>query len=109
LKEVWEISFSPEIDEFITQWHDPLFIERFIFFLKSPKGNLPADKASNYKKILGEIPGLHRKVLYVAGDIFPSIRFMKTRYKCKTVWKAMLYYPHRIGKLLFLFKGKNTP
>jgi hypothetical protein len=108
LKDIWEIMFPPEIDDFITQWHDPLFIERFIFFLKSPKRNLPADKASNYNKILDEIPGLHRKALYVAGDIFPSIRFMKNRYNCKTGWKALLYYPHRLGKLLFLFKGKST-
>ena len=108
LKEIWEISFSPEIDEFIAQWHDPLFIDRFIFFIKSPKGNLPADKASNYNKILEEIPGFHRKVLYVTGDIFPSIRFMKNRYNCTTGWKAMLYYPHRLGKLLFIFKGKST-
>jgi hypothetical protein len=108
LKDIWEIMFPPEIDDFITKWHDPLFIERFIFFLKSPKRNLPADKASNYNKILDEIPGLHRKALYVAGDIFPSIRFMKNRYNCKTGWKALLYYPHRLGKLLFLFKGKST-
>ncbi len=108
LIDIWEITFSPEIDEFITQRHDPLFIERFIFFLKSPKGNLPAEKASNYNKILDEIPGFHRKALYVAGDIFPSIKFMKTRYNCKTNWKAMLYYPHRLGKLLFLFKSKRS-
>jgi hypothetical protein len=104
LKELWEITFPPEIDEFITKWHDPLFAERFIFFLKSPKGNLPTNKASSYKRIIEEIPGLHRKVLYVAGDIFPSVRFMKSRYKCRNGWKAMLYYPHRLGKLLFLFK-----
>jgi hypothetical protein len=104
LKELWEITFPPEIDEFITQWNDPLFAERFIFFLKSPKGNLPTNKASSYKRIIEEIPGLHRKVLYVAGDIFPSVRFMKSRYNCKTGLKAMLYYPHRLGKLFFLFK-----
>ena len=38
---------------------------------------------------------------YLAGDIFPSITWMKRRHGCRVV-KAILMYPGRIGKLLWL-------
>ena len=41
------------------------------------------------------------RLLYVLGDLFPSIEWMKKRYKCGGI-KAILYYPHRLGKLLWL-------
>jgi hypothetical protein len=34
-------------------------------------------------------------------DIFPSLRWMKKRHRCSTV-KAILLYPRRIGKLLWV-------
>jgi hypothetical protein len=42
--------------------------------------------------------------LYVLGDLFPSISFMKNRYKCKSTWRVLFYYPHRVGKILWLFR-----
>jgi hypothetical protein len=29
---------------------------------------------------------------------------MKNRYKCNSVWRVLLYYPHRFGKLMWLFR-----
>jgi hypothetical protein len=42
---------------------------------------------------------------FVIGDIFPALKWMKNRYKCSG-FKAMLHYPPRVGKLLWLFNGK---
>jgi hypothetical protein len=105
LREYWGLIFPDWLNIFIDLWQSQEFSNRFKFYLGSPKGNPARDKPANYRHIIGEIPGFQRKVIYVLGDIFPSFRFMKNRYGCSSNWKAMLYYPHRIGKLMWLFKG----
>jgi len=104
LRDLWGISFPSWINDFIDRWHDQRSIDRFVFFLKSPKGNPPLNKAWYYRHAINEIPGLHRKILFIIGDIFPTIPFMKKRYKCKSGFKTLLYYPHRLGKILYLLK-----
>lgn len=107
LRDVWGVPFPAWIDDFIIRWHDPRFIGKFVFFLKSPKENPPLDKGWFYRHIISEIPGFHRKLLFVAGDILPTISFMKERYKCRSGWHVLLYYPHRLGKILYLFKREK--
>ena len=104
LRDMWGVSFPGWLNDFIDKWHNQDFINKFFFFLGSPKNNPPGDKPEFYRHIISDIPGFHRKVLYVLGDIFPSIRFMKNRYKCKSAWRVIFYYPHRVGKILWLFK-----
>jgi hypothetical protein len=104
LKEFWGLQFPQWIDDFIARWYNPDSIKKFIFFLKSPKWNPPLDKGRYYRNIINDIPCFHNKLLFILGDIFPSVRFMKNRYNCTSTWKAMLYYPHRIGKIWWLIK-----
>jgi len=104
LRDLWGISFPGWIDDFIDKWHNPDSINKFIFFLKSPKDNPPLDKARFYRHIINDIPGFHRKFLFLLGDIFPSVSFMKKRYNCTSTWKVLLFYPKRVGKILWLFK-----
>jgi hypothetical protein len=104
LRDMWGISFPDLINDFIDKWKNPEQVKKFIFFLSSPKDNPPVDKAGFYRLILDDIPGFHRKFLYVLGDLFPSVSFMKNRYKCNSIWRVLLYYPHRVGKILWLFK-----
>jgi hypothetical protein len=104
LRDIWGVSLPGWINDFIDKWHNEDFINRFFFFLRSPKNNPPVDKAGFYRHILGEIPGFHRKFLFVLGDLFPYVSFMKNRYKCKSTWRVLLYYPHRLGKVLWLLK-----
>jgi hypothetical protein len=104
LGDFWGISYPDWIDKFIVEHYMITGLpEKFIYFLGSPKGNPVVNKASQYKNAVREIPGFHRKILFVVGDIFPSIGFMKKRYSCG-IWKALLYYPHRFGKLWYLIK-----
>jgi hypothetical protein len=103
LRDLWGIPFPDWIDDFIDKWYNPDSINKFVFFLKSPKNNPPSDNALVYRSIIKEIPGFHRKILFVLGDIFPTLSFMKERYKCSNNLKAFLYYPHRLGKVLWLF------
>jgi hypothetical protein len=104
LRDLWGISFPDWINEFIDKWYSPGSINNFIYFLKSPKGNPPLNKAKVYRHNLRDIPGLHRKILFVFGDLFPTFDFMKRRYRCKSSWKASLYYPLRWGKLWYLIR-----
>jgi hypothetical protein len=104
LRDLWGITFPGWIDEFIDKWSTPDSIGRFFFFLKSPKNNPAMGKAQFYRNTVKEIPGLHRKMLFVLGDLFPTFGFMRRRYNCKSNFRTLLYYPHRFGKVLWLFR-----
>ena len=103
LRDLWGLSFPSWVDDFIDKWFNPDSINKFVFFLKSPKNNPAKGKAVAYRYKIKEIPGLHRRILFVLGDIFPSLTFMKQRYKCKSKLKVLIYYPHRFGKIFWLF------
>jgi len=109
LRDLWGISFPVWINEFIDKWYNPDSINKFIFFLKSPKDNPPVDQANYYRHAVSEIPGLHRKILFISGDIFPTFTFMKKRYGVNSNWKVLRYYPHRFGKLWWLVKRRKSP
>ncbi|MGQ9619633.1 MAG: nucleotidyltransferase domain-containing protein [Bacteroidales bacterium] len=102
LRDLWGLEFPDWLNEFTSRWFNPDSINRFIFFLKSPKGNKPVNPGKVYRDMIREIPGLHRKILFILGDIFPSVTFMKGRYSVKNTFKVLLYYPLRLGKLLRL-------
>ena len=48
------------------------------------------------------LKGIRHKLIFLTGDIFPSLEFMKNRYGCSTVLSALLHYPHRLGKILWV-------
>ncbi len=102
LRDLWDLELPDWLNEFVSRWFDPASLNRFVFFIKSPKGNKPMNQGKAYRKMIGEIPGLHRKILFLLGDIFPSVTFMKNRYRTSSTFKAILYYPLRLGKLLRL-------
>jgi hypothetical protein len=104
LRDMWGISFPEWIDDLINKWHTPDTINKFLFFLKSPKDNPHLDRAGRYHHIISEIPGFHRKFIFFLGDVFPTIRFMKKRYKCTSTLRVLFYYPHRMGKIFWLFR-----
>lgn len=70
-------------------------------FIMNPdqKENPVFRKAAYRAKVLFIDPGY--RWLFVLGDLFPSIEWMKKRYQCGAM-KAVLYYPHRLGKLWWL-------
>jgi hypothetical protein len=53
-----------------------------------------------YKEAIRYLPAKYR-LRYLTGDIFPSVKWMKERYKTNGI-KVFLYYPHRLGKLFWL-------
>ena len=108
IRDFWSISFPGWLNNFIDRWHNPASIDRFVFFLKSPKDNPVQNRAQLYRHSLGEIPGFHRKLLFILGDLFPTFEFMKKRYRCRSAWSTLFYYPLRWGKLWYLIKGSKA-
>ncbi len=109
LRDLWGLSFPVWINDFIDMNYSPQSINRFVYFLKSPKNNPPASRAPVYRQRVKEIPGLHRKIIFVAGDLLPTISFMKKRYGVSSSFAALMRYPHRLGKLWYLIKKDKNP
>lgn len=70
-------------------------------FTENPKQDLKMKFLKiAWRKTISEIPSQYR-FRFISGDIFPSLTWMRNRYKCNTA-KALLYYPARIAKLGWL-------
>lgn len=78
--------------------NSPEFPESFI--LNPSQSGTQRFRKAHYLATVHSVPPRHR-LRFVAGDIFPSVRWMKNRYRCST-FMAILRYPQRIGKLLWL-------
>ncbi|MBP8960592.1 MAG: nucleotidyltransferase family protein [Bacteroidales bacterium] len=92
---IYENHISSSVDEEKT-------INNFIMFLCSPRNNIPRQHKQNLLQPLKEIHSLKDKIYFIAGYLFPSLTFMKYRYKTSSALKAIFYYPVRWAKLLNL-------
>ena len=105
MNDFWGLTFSGAINDFIIQNSKTDPSGEFLDFLRGPKDNKLSNDGKSYRRTLQEIPGFHRKLLYVTGDIFPTLTFMQQRYGCRNKIAALLYYPHRLGKIIWLVLG----
>lgn len=70
-------------------------------FVSEPlQSNKKEFRKAAYKATIQSIPPNHR-LRFILGDTFPSVKWMKKRYRCNGL-TALLYYPLRVGKLLWL-------
>jgi hypothetical protein len=104
LRDFRGIDLPEWLDEFTEKWRNERTYSRFLLFLKNPDKGSNYDKPQVYRKILAGVPGLHRKALFILGDLFPTFEFMKKRYGCESRWQTLVYYPHRLGKIFWLFR-----
>ena len=107
LKRYWGVHLPPPLETLVNE-KAPAGTDRlFRAFLSQPKGHPVAyNRSRNYRQAIKQIPGLHRKIIFIIGDLFPTLKFMKKRYNTRSMFGAILYYPHRLGKLVYLFKEK---
>jgi len=72
-------------------------------FISDPmQGNKKEFRKAAYKARIDSINPKYR-LQFILGDTFPSLKWMRKRYNCSVV-KAVLRYPPRIGKLLWLIE-----
>ncbi|MCE5348315.1 MAG: nucleotidyltransferase family protein [Bacteroidales bacterium] len=70
------------------------------FLLNPNSSENPIQKKRSYRTHFYSLPW-NIRFRFLIGDIFPSLKWMKKRYKCNGI-KVFLYYPERIGKLIWL-------
>lgn len=80
-------------------------IQRFLINLEDPGNAAPVTAAEFYRRNLSAINSTKGKLIFIAGDMFPSLSFMKKRYGRRSVAGALLFYPHRLGKLWVALKA----
>jgi len=105
MSDFWDFKFPGYINDFIEECREPRYSDSFSFFLKNPKSKPLFTRSEYYLRMIKDIPGAHRKLIFILGDLFPSLDFMKKRYKCKSAWEALLFYPHRAGKVIWLIRA----
>jgi hypothetical protein len=70
-------------------------------FIERPRQPATSEQRKNsYRNEFFSVSSRHR-LRFLAGDLFPSVRWMKKRYKCST-YATFIYYPGRLGKMLWL-------
>lgn len=79
-------------------------LNRFLVNLEDPGYAEPVSAAEFYRRNLRSVKGTGGKLIFIAGDLFPSVTFMKNRYRCRTAFGASLHYPHRLGKIFVILK-----
>jgi hypothetical protein len=81
-------------------------VKTFIQRILHPGLVKPVSRREFFRRNLKSVRGVRKKLIFIAGDLFPSVGFMKRRYGCRTTMQALLYYPHRLGKISWIL-GKN--
>jgi hypothetical protein len=77
-------------------------VKTFIQRILHPGLVKPVSQREFFRRNLKSIRGVRKKLIFIAGDLFPSVGFMKRRYGCRTTMQALLYYPHRFGKISWI-------
>jgi len=70
-------------------------------FIESPFHKMSfAYRRRQYRSIVSAVPP-EKRLRFITGDVFPSVRWMMQRHDCGR-WRALLYYPRRFAKLIWL-------
>lgn len=97
VSEVWSIPVPDEMRLSPEKGREAVnvFIQRILH----PGLVKPVSQRELFQRNLKSLRGLRKKLIFIAGDFFPSTGFMKRRYRCRTTMQALRYYPHRLGKI----------
>lgn len=91
----WGISVPKHIETFFEGFEVEKVKEEFISSLRHPQNDQQDEEQESLFKLLKDVPGINNKLLLLLGHIFPSLAYVKYRYKIKTTTGAVLYYPVR--------------
>lgn len=70
------------------------------FFMKPDQKNKATFRRKHYRTTVKSVTKGYR-FRFIMGDIFPSLSWMRKRYRCGTL-AALMRYPQRLGKLVWL-------
>ncbi len=75
---------------------------RFMHDLMHPGSVESISQREMFSRNLSSLKSFRKKAIFIVGDIFPSVGFMKRRYGCSSAAGAILRYPHRLGKIAWV-------
>ncbi len=105
MEQVWGIQVPADMKEAGTDR-----ASAFMHDLMHPGSVAAISQREFFTRNLESLKSPGKRLIFILGDIFPSIGFMKRRYGCRTAAGALLYYPHRLGKLAWILglrRAKN--
>lgn len=106
LRNFWAIELPQQVEEMLKTVDSRTVLDDFSRFLTKPKGHPPTHKAESFSGTLRTVPGVHRKIIHIMGELFPSLTFMKSRYKTPNRFVALLYYPIRWARMIYLLLNR---
>jgi hypothetical protein len=107
MEKIWGVKMPPEVNALAVRNPDDVIGEetdagRFMHDLMHPGSVIPLSQREMFRRNLQALKSPGKKLIFILGDIFPSVGFMKHRYGCHSSLKALLFYPHRLGKLAWV-------
>jgi hypothetical protein len=103
MEQVWGIPILPELREPGTDR-----ASGFMHDLMHPGSVVPISQREFFARNLKSLKSPGKRLIFILGDIFPSIGFMKRRYGCRNAARALLFYPHRMGKLAWILGHREA-
>ena len=76
--------------------------DRFPADLAHPGAVESISQREMFRRNLEALRSKRKKMIFILGDVFPSVGFMKKRYRCRSSLSAAFHYPHRLGKLILI-------
>ncbi len=108
MEHVWELAMPEGLT--VHTAAEKATVSGFMHRLAHPGSVESLSQREMFVRNLKALKGRRKKFIFIIGDIFPSVGFMKRRYACRSNLSAILYYPHRLGKILWilgLIRTKN--
>ena len=91
----WDIEIADKFSPFLEKADYDRVKEKFIWSLRHPNENQKENDRDSLFMLLKNVPGINNQLLLVIGHIFPSLAYMKYRYKQENTFRVILYYPIR--------------
>jgi len=105
MKRAWGLELPAEMEARTEE--EQKMAGRFMHDLIFPGMITPESQREMFTRNLHSMKGLRKKLIFIAGDLFPSVDFLKRRYGCRSTLSALLHYPHRLGKLIWIFSPER--
>ena len=108
MEQVWELAMPAGLT--VHTAAEKATVSGFMHRLAHPGSVESLSQREMFVRNLKALKGRRKKFIFIIGDIFPSVGFMKRRYACRSNLSVILHYPHRLGKILWilgLIRAKN--
>ena len=101
MEQVWGVAITEKMRA-MPGSEDEKKAARFMYEMMYPQSVKAVSQRMMFALNMRSLKGFRKKLIFAIGDLFPSIGFMKRRYGCRSALSAVLFYPHRLGKLAWI-------